>query len=417
MNRIQKILLLAITFFLLTESTVGAAGQPQVYFEPTPLTLTNVGDSGRVDVKISGATNISGYEFHIDFNSQAIRVDGVEVLDPPTGVGVIPLGPEIDNGIGSIAVGTLNYTGEDILTGATAALVRINLTTLKAGTSTLSFTDALLTDTNYRTVTVTTTDGLVQTGVAPTPTLTPTPTPTSIPTPTPTPGPVGCWDLCLFDFQCPSGLDCRWVSWVRRCANPSCPSERDCICPIPTPTPTPAPTLTISPTPTPTLTLTPTPTPTPTPSPAPTPTPTPTRTLTPTPTLVPLVGLKLDLLKVWFQKQDISLGSGHKGAALLYLKSGGTVVLKKAVLLDGNGEARNVELPGVGSGTYNALIYQAGYLTKKLTNVEIREGGNSLDFTRGETEYFLVGDFNGDQIVNIMDFSILIKNYNKRGEE
>lgn len=325
-SKMKKILPSVAVLFLLAASVVGAAGQPQVYFEPTPLILNNVGDSGRVEVKISGATNISGYEFRISFDYQAIRVDRVEVLNPPTGVSILPLGPEIDNGVGSIAVGALNYAGEDLLAGATTALIRISITTLRTGTTNLSFTDAILTDTNYRTVTVSTTDGRVQTGSIPTPTPTPTstpiPTPTQLPTPTPTTIPPG---------------------------QPS--------------------------------------------------------------------SLKLDLLKVWFQKQDKSLGRGHEGTVLFYLKRGGAVVLERVVRLDDNGEARNVELPGVGSGTYDALIYKSGYLTKKLANVEIREVGNNLDFTKRETEYFLVGDFNGDQVVNILDFSILIKNYNKRGEE
>ena len=140
------------------------AQTPQIYFEPTLLTLDNVGDSGSVEIKISGATNISGYEFHFDFDPQAIRVDGVEILDAPSGVSIIPLGPEIDNENGSVAAGVLNYGGKDILTGATAALVRINLTTLKEGTTNLSFTDAMLTDTNFESLAVTTSNGSVRTG-------------------------------------------------------------------------------------------------------------------------------------------------------------------------------------------------------------------------------------------------------------
>ena len=77
----------------------------------------------------------------------------------------------------------------------------------------------------------------------------------------------------------------------------------------------------------------------------------------------------------------------------------------------------NVELPGVVVGTYNAFVYEPGYLTKKLSNVSIGQSGNTLDFTKNETEYFLVGDFNGDQEVNILDFSIFVKSYGKMGEE
>lgn len=50
-----------------------------------------------------------------------------------------------------------------------------------------------------------------------------------------------------------------------------------------------------------------------------------------TPTTPPTNGLKLNLLKVWFWKQEKVLGRGHKGTAVLVLKQGENVVLKKAV--------------------------------------------------------------------------------------
>ena len=150
-----------------------------------------------------------------------------------------------------------------------------------------------------------------------------------------------------------------------------------------------------------------------------TPTPTPTTPLgtpTPTPTPPPSGYLKLDLLKVWFKQQDPSLGRGHQGAVVLALKQDGDVILEKEVKLDENGEARDIELPGVEPGTYEAFIYEPGYLTKRLSPVSIEESGNELDFTKGGTEYFLVGDFNGDQEVNILDFSIFVESYGERGE-
>jgi len=139
--------------------------------------------------------------------------------------------------------------------------------------------------------------------------------------------------------------------------------------------------------------------------------------LIPTPTPPPGGYLKLDLLKVLFQYQDPSLGRGHEGAVQLALKQGSSVVLEKAVKLDENGEARNVELPGVSAGTYNAFIYEPGYLTRKLANVTLNQTGNTLGFTKNNTEYFLVGDFNGDQEVNILDFTIFVDSYGEQGEE
>ena len=76
-----------------------------------------------------------------------------------------------------------------------------------------------------------------------------------------------------------------------------------------------------------------------------------------------------------------------------------------------------MELPGIGVGIYEVFIYEPGYLTKKLSNVTLNQTGNTLDFTKNETEYFLVGDFNGDQEVNILDFSIFVESYGKQGEK
>jgi len=39
-----------------------------------------------------------------------------------------------------------------------------------------------------------------------------------------------------------------------------------------------------------------------------------------------------------------------------------------------------------------------------------------LDFTKGGVEHFLVGDFNGDQEVNMLDVSIFKDSYGLRGD-
>jgi hypothetical protein len=69
------------------------------------------------------------------------------------------------------------------------------------------------------------------------PTSTPTPTrPTSTPTPTKptsTPTPTeeyGCYNECSSDSQCEGDLRCQEISGVKRCLNPDCPTERDCVC-------------------------------------------------------------------------------------------------------------------------------------------------------------------------------------------
>jgi len=111
------------------------------------------------------------------------------------------------------------------------------------------------------------------------------------------------------------------------------------------------------------------------------------------------------------------LGKGHEGGVLLYLKQEGKTVFKEVFHLDENGEARDLLLTDVVPGVYDARIHEPGYLIKELAGVELKESGNQLDFTKGETEEFLVGDFNGDQEVNVLDFSIFVSSYGEKGVE
>ncbi len=73
----------------------------------------------------------------------------------------------------------------------------------------------------------------------------------------------GCWKECSADDDCFEDLNCLKVDGVNRCANPDCPEEKNCICPLPpqTPIPTPLPSPYPSPSPTASPTASPTPTP------------------------------------------------------------------------------------------------------------------------------------------------------------
>jgi hypothetical protein len=91
------------------------------------------------------------------------------------------------------------------------------------------------------------------TPVSPSPSLSPSPSPEESPSPSPSaeesPGPSpsdrtitlpspspsalpGCWDTCTSDSQCSSSLRCIQTGGTMRCANPYCPDESDCICPV-----------------------------------------------------------------------------------------------------------------------------------------------------------------------------------------
>lgn len=70
----------------------------------------------------------------------------------------------------------------------------------------------------------------------PTPTASPTPTPTGTPGPTATPTPtpssnIACWSSCDNNAQCGDGRTCKdFGGGTKRCVNPRCDSESDCVC-------------------------------------------------------------------------------------------------------------------------------------------------------------------------------------------
>jgi hypothetical protein len=62
-----------------------------------------------------------------------------------------------------------------------------------------------------------------------------------------------CFDTCNSDADCEEDLRCLSVSGTKRCVNPSCSDDADCLCASPQPSPSPSPQAQISPTPSPTL--------------------------------------------------------------------------------------------------------------------------------------------------------------------
>lgn len=68
-------------------------------------------------------------------------------------------------------------------------------------------------------------------GPSPSEETSPQPSESAGPTPTPSPVP-GCWDTCTTDSECGSSLSCLDVNGTKRCVNPSCSTESDCVCPV-----------------------------------------------------------------------------------------------------------------------------------------------------------------------------------------
>ena len=267
------------------------------------------------------------------------------------------------------SAGQMSFAFDNTLTKITQATVSINL-----------FAESLATVDTYQFVTASPTP-------TPTPTRTPTPVPSPSPTrtPTPTPGTGG-------------------------------------NSPTPTPTPTKTPTPTPTPSPTPTKTPTPTPTFTPTPTPTRTPTPTPTPTNTPSPTPTPLSPATCVASTIPPETGVAPLtvtlhGGGNAG-------SGGLVGYQWDFENDGNWDTpqNQVSLNPIQHtytipGTYNPKyrILDTNGLWSQTCNynypVIVSVPNTPTPIPTATTPPVCEGDVNGDLIVEISDYSILVRNF------
>jgi len=148
MNLSRKVVLALFSLLFavsLPWPTVGRvfAQTPRVYFDPTPLTLNDVGASGTVKVKLENLSGSAGFEFHISFDKSLIKIDDIKVL-VPTSVVVPP--PSIDNEKGELgfAAGGLCQSGvcPNILSGTPLEAAEITISAVGKGTSGLDFDTA-----------------------------------------------------------------------------------------------------------------------------------------------------------------------------------------------------------------------------------------------------------------------------------
>jgi hypothetical protein len=58
-----------------------------------------------------------------------------------------------------------------------------------------------------------------------------------------------CFDTCAADSDCEADLRCQSVSGTKRCVNPTCPEDADCICASASPSPSPTVSPSVSPSP------------------------------------------------------------------------------------------------------------------------------------------------------------------------
>lgn len=75
--------------------------------------------------------------------------------------------------------------------------------------------------------------------VSASPSPSPSPNPSSSPSPSASPKPIACFDTCVSDIDCEDDLRCMSVSGTKRCVNPTCVEEADCVCASPNPSASP----------------------------------------------------------------------------------------------------------------------------------------------------------------------------------
>lgn len=172
-------LLTAIFSPLVIGRTYAQAGR--IYLEPGTLLLEGVGSTGTLEVRLSGASEISAFETRISYDISKIRVDGVEFAPA---LGGSKVGPNINGEAGWVSFGawTMNrvdpnggdFDFVNIIAGqeSPVLLATISLTAVGEGNAAVSFvedrTSVLGTEAGEGeeppTVAVDSTDGLVQIG-------------------------------------------------------------------------------------------------------------------------------------------------------------------------------------------------------------------------------------------------------------
>ena len=326
----------------------------------------------------------------ISYSNATIRSGVVSFLSPVRLVSI-----EAYNGGSARSDITISCPGSNIGTFVNAgSFLKINATNWGSPCSTITITSSNGWETNFDNLTYTT-----STTATASPTASPTPTPSNSPTPTPT-----------------------------RTPTPS---------PSPTPSNTPTPTPTRTPTPSPSPTPSNTPTPTPTRTPTPSPSPTPSNTPTPTP------------IACLFSQPEVSITpnsqSGTPGQTRTYtvtvrntntgtcsnqnyliesfppdyppapgVTSKWTTQDSPSTLTIANGASSSITTSitpntSVVPGSYNfdVMVYDSQSAPVKTTATYI------VSSTPTSSPAVCEGDINGDLMVEISDYSILVRNFLK----
>ena len=149
MDLSKKLLLVLFSLFFATPLPLltlerAYAQTPNIYLDPTPLTLAEVGATGTIEVKLENVSESAGFQLELSFDKTIIRVESVALLVPTSGV--LPV-KEINNEEGTVTFGAVAFCGggvcPNILDGL-PVMAAITVSAVGEGATDLEF-DALYT--------------------------------------------------------------------------------------------------------------------------------------------------------------------------------------------------------------------------------------------------------------------------------
>jgi hypothetical protein len=158
----RKALLLSLLLaFVLALCLPGRASADAIVSVQSPGPI-NVGDTFQVNVNISGATNVYGFQLDLGYDPTLVQAIGVtEQGFLPSGGTTFFLPGTIDNGLGSFYLNGDTLIGNIPGVDGMGALLQFDFKAIAAGTSALALTNIFLVDPNFDLLSESSVDGSV----------------------------------------------------------------------------------------------------------------------------------------------------------------------------------------------------------------------------------------------------------------
>jgi predicted secreted protein len=135
---------------------------PLVWIDPPEKTVSLSGGNFTADVALANVTDLGSFQFVLAFSPNIVHVEGAELGDflGSTGRSTTPVGPEIDNQLGTVSFGAASY-GEQAGADGSGVLATITFSPQANGVSNLHLQGVQVTDTVPETISVDLQDGQV----------------------------------------------------------------------------------------------------------------------------------------------------------------------------------------------------------------------------------------------------------------